>query len=251
MNLSIIVPCYNESANLEMLLSRFREVVGSRPGVEVVLVDNGSTDDSPLVLGSELARPENHFARSVRVEINQGYGHGIMSGLRSGTGRFLAWTHADLQTDPQDVMLAYNTILRAANPENAFVRGRRIGRGWFDAAFTGGMSLVSSLALGVALRDINAQPKLFHRSFLDRMTDPPNDFALDLYALYQARMSGMDIFEQPVYFGKRHAGEAKGGGTLRGKWKLSRRAFHYILALRRKLKAARSTPVDVPFQRAA
>lgn len=235
MNLSIIVPCYNESANLLKLLSRFREVVANRPGVEVVLVDNGSTDDSSEILATELAKPENDFARSVRVETNIGYGNGIMAGLRAGTGRFLAWTHADLQTDPNDVMLAYNAILRHPTPESAFVRGRRVGRGWFDAAFTGGMSLLSSLALGVALRDINAQPKLFHRNFLDRMTEPPNDFALDLYALYVAKTTGLDILEQPVYFGKRHAGEAKGGGSLRGKWKLSKRAFHYIFALRRKL----------------
>jgi glycosyltransferase involved in cell wall biosynthesis len=236
--LSIIVPCYNESKNLERLLDRFRQVVAGREGVEVVLVNNGSTDDSAEVFAGELARPENHFARCVQVEVNIGYGHGIVTGLRAGQGEILAWTHADLQTDPNDVILGYDRIRQEADPTRVFLRGRRQGRGWFDAFFTGGMSVVASLALGVRLRDINAQPKMFHRRFLDLMADPPHDFSLDLYVLYLARTHAYTILDQPACFGKRRAGEAKGGGSLRGKIKLTRRAASYIVGLRRKLRAA-------------
>ncbi|QEL20182.1 glycosyltransferase family 2 protein [Limnoglobus roseus] len=235
MKLSLIVPCYNEKPNLPRLLERFRTVVGSRPDVEVILVDNGSTDGSAEVFAEELAKPQNRFARMVRVPVNRGYGFGITSGLRAVRGEFLGWTHADLQTDPNDLMVGFDKLQAEPDAEHCFLRGRRIGRNFFDALFTGGMSLVASAALGTWLNDINAQPKMFHRSFFESLTTPPDDFALDLYVLYSAKKAGLKVIELPVVFAKREAGEAKGGGSLRGKYKLTKRTFRYILALRRGL----------------
>ena len=69
--LSVVLPCYNESKGLENILKRFQEV-GAGVNFELILVDNGSTDNSPEVLASLL--PRYPFARSVRVEKNVGYG---------------------------------------------------------------------------------------------------------------------------------------------------------------------------------
>lgn len=232
--LSIVLPCYNEAENLPGVLARFREVLGERGDVEVMLVDNGSRDDTPRVLACELARPENRFAATVLVPVNQGYGHGILAGLRAARGEYLAWTHADMQTDPGDVLVGFEKLRRHPAPRACVLRGRRRGRRPLDAFFTFGMSVAASAALGIPLRDVNAQPKMFHRSLLEKMEDAPRDFSLDLYLLVLAAKEGWDVLEQPVRFGKRRAGEAKGGGTLRGKWKLIRRTWAYILETRRR-----------------
>ena len=99
MRLSLVIPCYNEAANLPLLLSRCAEVA-HQGKIEIILVDNGSTDKSPRVLAELL--PHHPGCRSVRVEKNQGYGFGLLSGLRAAEGKVLGWTHADMQTDPDD-----------------------------------------------------------------------------------------------------------------------------------------------------
>ena len=99
MMLSLVIPCYNEAANLPSLLERCKELA-QRGSVEVILVDNGSTDDSPQVLARLL--PAYPGCRTVRVEHNQGYGFGILAGLKAARGDILGWTHADMQTDPMD-----------------------------------------------------------------------------------------------------------------------------------------------------
>lgn len=235
MKLSLIVPCYNEKPNLRLLIEHFRKAIGTQPDVELILVDNGSTDGSAEVFREELSRPENQFARVVTVPVNLGYGFGITSGLRAARGEFLGWTHADLQTDPKDLIIGFDKLFAEAEPARCFLRGRRIRRGWFDSAFTAGMSVVASAALGTWLHDINAQPKLMHRSFFESLTAAPDDFSLDLYMLYAAKKAGLKVLELPVTFAKRNAGDAKGGGTLRGKFKLIRRTFRYIFSLRRGL----------------
>ena len=230
--LSIVIPCYNEVGNLVMLLDRCRQAIGTRADIEVILVDNGSTDDTPNVLPALLAARRDQFSRMVRVPTNIGYGHGIMAGVRVARGAVIAWTHADLQTDVADVTAAYERWLHAADPGRTLVRGRRVGRPLLDVLFTGGMSLISSAALGMWLHDINAQPKLFPRAFVSDLTAPPDDFALDLYVLYAAKRNGYSVVEHEVNFGKRVAGEAKGGASLKLKWRFSKRTFAYIGRLR-------------------
>jgi hypothetical protein len=86
------------------------------------------------------------------------------------------------------------------------------------------------------MHDVNAQPKLFHRTMLAQMKDAPNDFSLDLYLLWLAHKNGMKFLELPVSFAMRRHGEAKGGGTFKGKIKLIIRTFDYILKLRKNLR---------------
>src|SRR6202007_1891086 len=114
--------------------------------MEAIFVDNGSTDGSARVFGELL--PRHPFAVGVTVPVNKGYGHGILTGLRKATGRIVGWTHADLQTDPRDVVEGYRAFRSRLLEGRTVLKGRRIGRPPGDRLFTAGMSIIASLALG-------------------------------------------------------------------------------------------------------
>lgn len=234
---SIVLPCYNESATLPSLFTRFSEVLKERSDIEVIFVNNGSKDDSDAVFTRELSLPNRAFARLVTVEVNQGYGFGILAGLRAATGEFIGWTHADSQYDPKIVVSGFDKISNDPDSQHCFLRGRRVKRNAFDAFFTAGMTCVSSLLLGTWLSDVNAQPKIFPKKFLESMVHPPHDFSLDLYALYLARRNGYHIIQLPVVFGQRIHGEAKGGGSLPLKWKLTKRTLAFTWQLRHDVRS--------------
>lgn len=231
-NLSIIIPCYNESKSLPRLFDACFSAIIDRNDIEYIFVNNGSNDDTQIVLDQLLSQKEYSLGKSVIIPINKGYGFGILQGLSVAEGRILAWTHADLQTDPKDVILAYESYKVALELNQCIVKGERKGRNHFDNMFTIGMSFVASLLLKQKLWDINAQPKLFHRNSLSLLKDAPNDFSLDLYLLYVASISNYKIYNFPVYFKKREFGEAKGGGTLKGKFKLIKRTISYVFDLK-------------------
>lgn len=235
MKLSLIIPCYNEAANLPLLLERCKPLAATGD-VEVVLVDNGSTDASPQVLAELLADAPG--CRSVRVENNQGYGFGILSGLRAATGDVLAWTHADLQTNPMDARRAFDLFRASPAPMRLFVKGSRSGRPAMDVVFTAGMSAFETLLTGKSMRDINAQPTMFHRSFFDRWTQAPSDFSLDLFAYWRARSEGLTIARIPVRFKARAHGVSHWNTGLAAKWKFIKRTVDYSLRLRRSAKRA-------------
>ncbi len=237
--LSIVVPCYNEEENIPQVVQKFSRVLHGRTDIELLLVDNGSQDKTGACIDSEIARQGCPYARKVSVPVNEGYGWGILCGLRAARGEVLAWTHADLQPDPQDVLRAYELYqVESKKQALVFVKGHRHNRPLGEMFFSYGMQLLSSLALGMWFSEVNAQPKLFPRAFYEMMTDAPKDFSLDLYVLYLARKKGYRMASIPVDFKKRAYGVAKGGSgsSWIARGKLIWRTLRYIFKLRAQLK---------------
>lgn len=228
--LSVVVPCFNEAQSLPVLVERFMAVFGES-SFELILVDNGSTDETASILAVNLSGRRFRRVRSVAVEKNIGYGHGIMTGLHEARGTFLAFTHADMQCDPADVMRAFDRARSEPEPEKVFVKGRRSGRPWRDCILTIGMQVLATSALRTLLTDINAQPKLFHRQFLSKLTAPPADFNFDTYILYKARLSGMRIVTIPVRFGPRQHGVSKWAFSLPSRLRHVKSSVAYLLRL--------------------
>ncbi|MSR77741.1 MAG: glycosyltransferase family 2 protein [Candidatus Omnitrophica bacterium] len=236
LKLSIVVPCYNEEKNISLILEKFREILKNQNEIELILVDNGSSDSTGSAIDREIKRQECSFARKVTVAQNQGYGFGVMTGLRESQGGVLAWTHADLQTDPGDVLRAYRLYQNEAKGnQKTLVKGYRVNRKISEKIISLGMQTLACLILHQPFSEINAQPKLFPRELLQWMNDPPNDFSLDLYLLWTALKNGFRVFTIPVYFKERIYGEAKGGaGNLRARWDLIQKTFKSILNLKQR-----------------
>lgn len=234
MSLSLVIPCFNEEKNLSLLLSKCNESFSGKE-IEVVIVDNGSTDNTKEELSRLL--PQYPFIKVVRIETNEGYGHGILKGLHASTGEFLAWTHADLQTDPGDLLKGYEIFKEENFSKNLFIKGKRSGRPIADNFFTIGMSIFESLLLKTVMWDINAQPTIFHKSFFDTWQNPPNDFSLDLFAYFHAKRSKLNIKRFEVRFENRLHGLSSWNTSFRNKIKFINRTLSYSLELKRKVRS--------------
>lgn len=230
MNLSLIIPCYNEVENLPLLLERC-STLSDKSDIEVILVDNGSTDNSPEVL--EKLLPRYPHCRAVRVPVNQGYGFGILSGLNAAKGDVLAWTHADMQADPKDVLRAFEFFKLHGN--HIYVKGQRIKRPLVDVFFTASMSVFETCLLQTKLWDINAQPNMFSKVFFESWRNPPHDFSLDLYAYFKARTQGLPVYRFPVEFGERAHGVSHWNVNWASKMKFIRRTIDFSFELKKRL----------------
>lgn len=211
--LSIIIPCYNEGENLPNLVSKLMGMIEKATySIEVILVDNGSTDNTAEVMRELLSELPIH---TVHVPQNKGYGYGILQGLNAASGNVLAITHADMQTNPDMILNAYHLYQEYQNPY-ILVKGKRCNRSFIERFFTLGMQWYANFKLKASLSDISAQPKLFSKQFYLEVRDGiPYDFTLDLYLLYWAFRKGQIMTVDVPYFPRRY-GTAKGGS---GSWK--------------------------------
>lgn len=217
--ISIVVPCYNEEKNISKLVKRFEEIEEKMiPGeLELILVDNGSKDDTQnTILNCIASHPYMHM---VKVKENAGYGFGVLEGMRACTGEWIGWIHADLQLPPE-AFADFYAITKERKPggKDLFFKAKRRNRPLGDRFFTIGMALYESLVFGVPLWDIYAQPTMMSRSFYSELKDVPYDFTLDLYIYLMAKKTKREIVRVPVKQCKRTAGVSSwNNGKLKSK----------------------------------
>ena len=231
---SVVLPCYNEADNLLNIIEKFRVFVKAWD-FELILVDNGSSDGTYNVLSEIKEQKFNNFIKVVHINQNKGYGYGIQKGLESASGEILAYTHADDQTDPQDVFRAFDFINKQGlNHRRILIKGRRLGRSK-KLLTTKWLSFLANFVLGMDYDDINGQPKVFGRSFLEHLDLEVNNFSYDLFILFCAHRSSFEVYDINVNFNKRLHGESKSAGNILKLFKTVLGFVYQILRFRLKL----------------
>ena len=234
----LVVPAYNEENNIELIIDRFIQAAKSYGYTELqaqlVIVNNGSTDNSKAVFNritqnSEVAA----WLQVVDVTVNKGYGFGVLSGLKSTQAPFVGWSHADMQCDPSDAFKALEILKKEDSAKLWLVKGVRYERNPKDIFVSRFFETLATFCLGHRFYEINAQPKVFKRELLSLVTNPPNDFAFDLYVLFKAMQNKYNIVTIPVKFPARIHGTSKWANHFFSRYKTILKMIKYIWFLRR------------------
>ncbi|NKC48730.1 glycosyltransferase family 2 protein [Ochrobactrum anthropi ATCC 49188] len=235
MKLSIAIPCYNEALNIPLIVTRLREIIVGRDDVEVLLVDNGSKDNTADVLRRELQ--EGDAIRVITVPVNQGYGYGILRGLEAASGEVLAWTHADMQTDPRDVLIAFDLYKEHAG-QKIIVKGKRRNRQLLERFLLLACNRLRLLYLGCRLMMLMRSQSCSHANSIRNLSRPARRMIFRwIYTYCTKRGYTVIAFWKyqsilPNVFTVRQRVVATGKRAL-----LIRRTFAYIFDLRRELAA--------------
>lgn len=126
LTLSVVVPAYNEGANLpDSLRPLWRRLDQAGIDYELVVVNDNSSDATGEVI-TALAR-ENPRVRRVDRRPPRGFGRAIRSGLDAATGEVIVIFMADASDDPDDVVLYYNEICNGYDCVfgSRFIKGSR------------------------------------------------------------------------------------------------------------------------------
>ncbi len=110
--MSVVIPCHDEADSIEAVVRGCLAVLNGTS--EVLVIDDGSTDDTGAVA-------EKAGARVERLEPNRGKGVALLSGARAATGEILVFIDGDGQDDPQDLP----ALLEALGPDVDLVIGSR------------------------------------------------------------------------------------------------------------------------------
>ena len=231
--LSLIIPCFNEEENLEKLLSSIKSLLKKYRKIEILIVDNGSTDRSEEIIIKNSLFLQNKISL-IKIDKNIGYGNVIYKGILSSKGEFIVWCHVIFK--PIRTMIEIFLKSKEKLYLKMCGKGKRIKRGFFDEIFTVGMSIITLIFFKFILNDINAQPKIINKELKNKLENAPKDFSFDLYLLLVAKKENLPIYEFPVVWNNRYAGEAKGGGTFKLKFKLTLRTLKFMFKLKKDQK---------------
>ena len=207
MDLSVVIPVYNEAENLPLLADALLKALGDlKITWEVILVDDGSADASVKIL-EDLAAQYASWMRVILLRRNFGQTTAIEAGIDHAQGEIIVLMDADLQNDPADIPMMLDKI----NEGYDVVSGWRINRQ--DTFIT--RTLPSRMAngliswvTGVHLHDYGCTLKAYRREVITgfRLYGEMHRF-IPAYASWV----GARIVEVPVHHHARRFGKAKYG----------------------------------------
>jgi SAM-dependent methyltransferase len=202
---SLVVPLYNEGENVIPVASGLAKALGEVcPSFELVLVDNGSKDETQQHI-LQLAKEFPEIKLAV-VPKNLGYGWGVITGLWSSSGRAVGFMGGDGQISPQDVARTYQRFSQG-DVDLAKVKRVTRGDGWNRLIISLICNGLFRLGFGVTTADINGTPKIFLRSLLPSLAPSSKDWFLDAEVYLKIASCGR-VGEVPVDFLPRNAGSS-------------------------------------------
>lgn len=201
---SIVVPVFNESANLASLWKRLKPVLDGldRPW-EAVFVDDGSHDES-LAMLREIAAGEEGRVRVVELARNFGQHSAILAGFKQSRGEIVVTLDADLQNPPEEIP----RLISAIDEGNDVVGGWREER--HDQVYRKFASRlhnrVTSLVVGVPMHDYGCMLRAYRRHIVDTVVDCDEKAA---FVPALANTFAKRVAEIPVGHDDRASGKSK------------------------------------------
>ncbi len=201
-DVSILVPAKDEAENLPELVRQVRAALDPQPYVaELIVIDDGSRDDTPAVLHRLAA--EQPFLRVVTHRSQRGIAEALRSGADVATGRVLVFWPADLQYLPVDIPGIVAPVLAA---EADIVTGTK--QGHYEKRFVSWVyNGLCRWLFGVRVTDLNSV-KAYRREVMDVVPMRPD---WHRFMVVIAAAEGYRLAERPVALHPRQAGKSKFG----------------------------------------
>ncbi|MDA1303400.1 MAG: glycosyltransferase family 2 protein [Nitrospirae bacterium] len=205
--LSLVLPLYNEEDGIrEIACGLLKEFKRWAIRCELVLVNNGSTDDTAKIL-KELAE-EYRTISVVHVPENFGYGWGILCGLRVTTSPIVGFMCGDGQIVPEDVARVYRRLIEENLDIAKVVRVVRAD-GFQRKVMSNVYNGMFRVLFHITSRDINGTPKLMRRQCYEELSLESKDWFIDAEVMIKAANGRYRIGEVPVEFRPRVNGRSQ------------------------------------------
>lgn len=200
MELSLIIPAYNEAQRIGPSLETVVDYMSARAETwEVIVVDDGSRDETTRIV----ERFADRGVRLIRMSSNLGKGAAVRRGMLEATGRYRIFTDADLSTPVEEIdnallhLRSYDIAIGSRAVDRSYVQ---VHQPWYRETMGKIFNLIVQALAIPGIKDTqcgfkafraDAAERVFRRSVID-------GFSFDVEALFIARKLGLSIIEFPV-----------------------------------------------------
>jgi len=231
-DLSIIIPVFNEQNFILKLFDQIK-LYFNKKNVEIIFVDDGSTDKSLQILQDLQKLNDYKFLFKInKLDINSGKGKAIQTGIKNSNGKYVLLQDADLELDIKDAKEMYEMI--SNNNEIKCIFGSRYLSGklkknnYFFNSLVGKInSLIFNIFFSQSLSDVHCGLKILDRSVIDKINLSVNDFGIEIDLASQIVRNNFFIYEFGVSYFFRSKSQGK-----KITWVDGIKSFYYLFKVR-------------------
>ena len=199
MQLSVVIPVYNEAQNMQPLVTAVRRALDGQISYELIIVDDGSTDDT-VAKARKLLRDIDYC-----IEFNRNYGQSaaMAAGIEQAIGTLVVTLDGDLQNCPEDIMCMIKTMQhQACDVVAGWRKNRQDELLWRKLPSQCANFLIRRMT-GVVLRDYGCTLKVFKRDVAKNLGlyGELHRFIPVLACLYGAKIVEMPVAHYPRIHG--------------------------------------------------
>jgi glycosyltransferase involved in cell wall biosynthesis len=204
LKVSFLIPAYNEAGTIASVIERVQALPFEK---QLIVIDDGSTDETPAILERLAGEQENLVVIS---QPNRGKGAALRAGIERIEGDIVVIQDADLEYDPADVPgliepilqgvadVVYGSRLMGGRPQRAHLFWHRVGNQF--------LSMLAGVLYNTTLSDIETGYKAFRVEVLRSLELRENDFAIEPEITGRVCKQDLRIYELPIsYYGRTYA----------------------------------------------
>lgn len=216
--LTVVLPTYNEAANLSVIVATLFEL--PLTGLRILVADDNSPDGTGVIADKLAARYGKDRLEVVHRPCKEGLGrayvHGMTCAVQNGA-EFVVQMDSDLSHDPIYLPQMLGTLLSTDADViigSRYVVGASVARewSWYRRVLSGWANTYVRALLRLGIRDVTAGFKLWRTSALsgiDIASIRSNGYSFQVEMNYKAVRQGLKIVELPIHFAERFEGESK------------------------------------------
>jgi glycosyltransferase involved in cell wall biosynthesis len=209
--LSVVVPCFNEERTLRLCVERLLDIRDATLALEIVIVDDRSTDRSGVV-ARELAARHSEIV-IVGHARNRGKGAALRTGFRRVTGDFVAVQDADLEYDPQDLKRLLEPLREGVADVVLGSRFLPSGRHrvlyfWHSVA-NRMLTVLSNMFTDLNLSDMETGYKVFRRDVVEALVLHEDRFGIEPELVAEVARLRLRVYEMGISYSGRTYDEGK------------------------------------------
>ncbi len=231
-NLSIIIPVYNEEPYLPNLFKDLIKYFDDKQ-TELIIVDDGSNDKSQTLI-QKFQNQKNYKlnCKSIRLDKNSGKGKAIQIGIKNSNGKYILLQDADLELDTKDSFEMYQ-IVKADNQikcifGSRYLSGKLKKNNYFFNNLIGKInSLIFNIFFSQSISDVHCGLKILHRDIIEKINLTVNDFGIEIDIASQIVRNNFSIYEYGVSYFFRTKAQGK-----KITWVDGIKSFYYLIKVR-------------------